>query len=249
MTRWRVLWALLSAALLTACAVSPAERNNAGNALYAQGDYSMALRAYQAAMVADPDGAEPYYNAASALARSGRQQAAVEALLQALRTADGPVAQAVYYNLGNVYFEMARYEDAAAAYRTALLLNPQDDDARFNYELALLRLAAISPTPPPSEAASPTPTTAPDQGGAATPTPTQPGGSAGGAQTATAQPVTPTPVPPSDAAASEAPDAPDGGLSREEAARSLDAVQQSQRTLREVLQGRTTPQAPPAKDW
>lgn len=244
MKRWPLLLAAAGLLAAAACDVNPAERNNAGNALYAQGSYGPALEAYQAAMVANPDRPEAYYNAASALARSGRQQAAIEALRQALRTADAPVIQAAYYNLGNVYFEAARYDEAAAAYRQALLLDPRDGDARFNYELALLRQASATPPPENAEQATSTPTADPEQPpDLGTPTPT-PGGSPDGAQTPTAQ----ADAPPGAASEAET-EAQSGGLTLEEAARSLDAVLQGQRTLREILQGRRPPPPPPAKDW
>lgn len=247
MKRWPLLLAAAGLLAAAACDVDPVERNNAGNTLYAQGSYGQALEAYQAAMVANPDRPEAYYNAASALARSGRQQAAIEALRQALRTADAPVIQAAYYNLGNVYFEAARYDEAAAAYRQALRLDPRDGDARFNYELALLRQASATPPPEDAEQATPTPTADPEQPPeAGTPTPTA-GSNPDDAQTPTAQAGAQTPPP---GAAGEAnAETQGGGLTMEEAARSLDAVLQSQRTLREILQGQRTPQPPPAKDW
>lgn len=252
---------LISVVVAASCDVNPAERNNAGNALYETGDYSLAAQAYQAAMVADPDRPEPYYNVASALARSGRQQAAVEALEQALRTADPLLTQAAYYNLGVVFFEMARYEQAVAVFREALQLDPFDADARFNYELSLLRLNSMTSTPPDTAWTSPTPTGVPDIG-AGTPTPTQqasgetedPTPPVDSAQqdevTPTVQPDSSTP--PLSEAASElvlTAAARDGVLSPEEAERSLDAVQQSQRTLREILQHRNTPLPAAAKDW
>lgn len=240
-----VLWlyAIVSAVVVTACEVNPAERNNAGNVFYAQGDYSLALQAYQAAMVADPDHPVPYYNAASALSQTGRLQAAVAALGQALKTADSPLAAAAHYNLGNVYFEMARYDEALAAYREALLLDPQDGDARFNYELALLRIATA--TPPQSQ---PTPSPTPDAAGSSSPTPPQQENAGESTPTPTGQPPSEeslplpanvTPIPPTQQSA----------LSFEEAARSLDAVQRGQRTLRDVLQGRATTVSPQEKDW
>jgi FOG: TPR repeat len=240
-----VFWlcAVVSAVAVAACEVNPAERNNAGNALYAQGDYSLALQAYQEAMVASPDYPVPYYNAASALKQTGRLQAAVAALEQALKTADGPLAAAAYYNLGNVYFEMARYEEALAVYREALLLDPQDGDARFNYELTLLRIATA--TPPESQ---PTSSPTPDAAGASSPTPTRQGNADQGTPTPTGQPpsdespplqVNATPIPPTQQSV----------LSFDEAVRSLDAVQRSQRTLRDVLQGRATDVPVQEKDW
>ena len=224
---------------LTSCEVNPAERNNAGNDLYDQGNYADAVNAYQAAQVAAPDAPEAYYNAGSALANTGRLQSAVEALDQALKTADPELATKAYYNLGNVYFDMAQYDKAIEAYREVLLREPDDADARHNYELALSRLPTVTPeeqTEEPTQEATPTNDPA-GQGDSATPTPDN-------AQTPTPQgdesqnqnQSAPTP-------------APEGTLSVEDAERILDAVQQDQQTLREYLERLAAPVQQSEKDW
>ena len=209
---------------LAGCEVNPAERNNAGNSLYQQGNDRAAIHAYQLAQVNGPDSPQAYYNAASALSRSGQMQDAINALQQALKTADDELAAQAYYNLGNVYFEMALYADAVAAYRETLLRRPDDEQARYNYELALSRLLTMTPSPEP-EQEDPTPE----------PTPT---GDTGGEQET---PPTPTPDAEgtdeaegdienddSDDPVTVTPDA-DGQLTLEDVERQLDAVQENQR--------------------
>ncbi len=150
---------------LAGCDVNPAERIGAGGDLYQRGDYLGAVEAFQLAQAAAPDRPEAYYNAASALARSGQLRRAVAALEQAIAFADDELAAKAYYNLGNVYFEMSRFAEAISAYQDALRLNPEDQDARYNLELALRRAApppAMTPTPeaptPQPDAPSPTET-------------------------------------------------------------------------------------------
>lgn len=223
--------------LLASCEVHPAERNNAGNALYEQGGYADAVNAYQAAQVAAPDAPESYYNAASALANSGRLQSAVEALEQALKTADEVLTTKAYYNLGNVYFDMAQYDKAIEAYREVLLRQPDDEDARHNYELALSRLPTPTPEEQSPQESTPTPTNNPGGQQESTPTPDL-------SQTPTPQnnenqnqeSSAPTPMP-------------EGTLSVEDAERLLDAVQQNQRTLREYLERFAAPVQSSEKDW
>ena len=65
MIRLRWIIVLCGGLALWACTTNPAERNNAGNSLYDQGDYNAAWNAYQAAQVSAPDAPEAYYNAAS----------------------------------------------------------------------------------------------------------------------------------------------------------------------------------------
>jgi tetratricopeptide (TPR) repeat protein len=236
--------------VMVGCAVDPAERNNTGNALHADGRYEEALSAYQLAQVNAPDTAVPYLNAASSMARTGRTQAAIQALEQALRHTDAPVTRAaIYHNMGNLYFDLALYDDALVAYRQALLLQPEAEDTRYNYEMALSRLPTATPTPQEQQSEPEEDQTDPQ----ATPTPNPAG----------LDETTPTPSPASEADAGSTPDTgpgepgedgqvtplPDGQLSVEEAERRLDAIQQGQRTLREYLEAVATPGARPGQDW
>ncbi|MBC7812075.1 MAG: tetratricopeptide repeat protein [Burkholderiales bacterium] len=238
---------------LVACGVNAAERNNAGNSMYSQQDYDGALQAYYAAQVAEPDLPVPYYNAAGPLSEQGDLDAARASLEQALTSADETLAQQAYYNLGNVYFDMAMYPEAITAYQNALLRRPDDEDARYNLELALSRLPTSTPPPQEQETeptqdepdSTPTPTQAPQSQQLPTPTPNTP----------TTQPDVPPPPPspeegedgdePGDSLAPEA----GGPMSIEAAEQLLDAVQQDQQTLREYLQGQATPANSPEEDW
>lgn len=225
---WLLALGVLVAVMLAGCDTDPAERLEAGNAHFQAGDYRDALGAYQAAQVAAPDWPEPYFNAGSALARLGEYEQAAATLNRAIAVGDPALAAKAYYNLGNVYFESGDYSAAARAYQGALLLNPEDHDARYNLELALRRISPPTPTPAdeqPEPTAGETPTDAPG------PAPTT--------ETTTPTGAAPTPSPQPLA----------GTLAPEEAEQLLDAAQRSQRTLREVLQ-RLTPQAEPLeKDW
>lgn len=254
--RWRVgvISALVCVflAFLLGLSVQPAERNNTGNAHFQQQAYDSALRAYQVAQVNAPDQAEPYYNAASAMLASGRLRDALEALQQALRTADEKLTVQIYYNMGNIYFELSRYDDAVNAYREVLLRTPDDDDARYNYELALSRQSLPSPTPqeqqtlPDENEVDPqaTPTSNPAAQDGPTPTPppdnetnpetTPQDGFSGSLDSPLAASVTPLPA---------------GSLTIEEVERRLDAIQDTQQTMREILSGVATPSGLNAKDW
>ncbi len=238
--------------LLTACGTRPAERNNAGNRLLLNEQPDAALRAYQAAQVAEPDLSVPYYNAAQAYLVLGNLDAAEAALEQALRTADDEMIRRAYYNLGEVYFTRTEYAESVAAYQQVLLRDPTDEDARYNLELALKRLPIPTPTPQ-EETAVPTPTPSP-QPEEEQPTPTNEQGEPP-SPTMTATPEnTPTPDPdnsgdnnPGDSA-TEAPQ-PSGGLGVEEAEQLLNSVQLDQGILRSgpaAAGGATSPQE---RDW
>lgn len=140
--------------LLGSCTVRPAERNNAGNTHLQRGDVDAALRAYQVAQVNDSDAPVPYFNAGLAYLEAGEYAQAEAALQQALRTADEAIVAEVYFALGEAYFRQGAFDRAVVAYRQVLLQRPDDDDARYNLQLALLNM------PTPTTTVSPTPTIA-----------------------------------------------------------------------------------------
>ena len=125
--------------LVTACSPSAAEKyNKEGNDAYAQQAYEEALAAYQAAQIKEPELAQPYYNAANALYRQGAYDGALEQLQMALSFAEEEsLAQSSLYNLGNSFYNAQELETAVASYTESLLLNPNDQDAKYNLELAL----------------------------------------------------------------------------------------------------------------
>lgn len=130
----------------TACKPSVEQLNNKGNDRFAEEAYLEALAAYQSAQLESPEMAEPYYNAANALYRKGAYDEALAQMEQALQFAqfDENVVQSLaekgLYNLGNTSYNQESWEAAIAAYREALLRNPDDQDAKYNLELALQQL-------------------------------------------------------------------------------------------------------------
>ncbi len=139
---------IMLSCLLTSCN-SVAENNNQGNTLSNSRNYQEAIIAYSSAQVADPDNPIPYINAAKAYFENGQLSLAVEVLEQAILRGDNTLKTQAYYNLGNFYFLSDQFEDSILAYREALILNPDNKDARDNLELAMLY--RHTPTPPDDE--------------------------------------------------------------------------------------------------
>ena len=242
---------LLSFALLSAaCGINVAERNTAGNRDHRSENYDAAIRAYQVAQVEAPDRPEAYFNAASALVAVDDLQGAEAALIQALENADDNMIVEAYFNLGNVYHYMGQYARAVEAYQEALLIDPDDEDTRYNLEITLLRWVKPTPTaieqqtePEVSEAdPETTPTDIP--GGFDGPTPSPPplelepsstpvSGQGEGTQNESGTPVPQT----------------EGEMTMEEAERILDQLMQDQEALREYLQDIAAGGVLVEKDW
>jgi tetratricopeptide (TPR) repeat protein len=123
----------------TGCSSSAAEKLiHDGNEAFARQAFEEAWVDYQAAQNKEPELAEPYYNAANALYRQDKYEEALAQLEQALAvTQDESLAQRSFFNLGNTSFNLQTLEAAVVAYKEALLRNPDDQDAKYNLELAL----------------------------------------------------------------------------------------------------------------
>jgi Ca-activated chloride channel homolog len=126
----------------------------------AQSDWSRADRAFKAGRFEE---AESLYvrrmkgkappdvrvNRATALAELGRMEEA-EALLAPLGDAPGRAGGAARYNLGTARGRRGDFDGGLAALREALVRNPADADARWNYEMLLRMQREAQHRPPQS---------------------------------------------------------------------------------------------------
>ena len=189
-------------------------------------------------------------------------QRAITETLQGLSQAELDLRAQAYYNMGNSFYRQGQFAEAIAAYKEALKLNPDDQDAKHNLELAQQQLEKQqrTPSPQPQEGSgtptsqasptsaegtqgTPTPQAQPESG-QGTETPTPPGGqqTAGGA--ATPQPAgTPTPAAQTGQESTE-------GMTEEQARQLLEALGQDEHTLQQYLQRlQPIPDRPVDKDW
>jgi tetratricopeptide (TPR) repeat protein len=84
-----------------------------------------------------PDLPQLAYNAGNALDRLGKFDRAVDESRRALPPTSVDLGEKTYFSLGNHFLGLNRPQEAVDAYRSALLLDPADTDAKYNYELAL----------------------------------------------------------------------------------------------------------------
>jgi Ca-activated chloride channel family protein len=189
-----------------------------GNAAYRAGRLREAVAHFRAGVEARPDDWRLQANLGSALYRLGEFAASEEALRRALASRSRRTAAeeaAVRYNLGNALFRQERYAEAAESYRTSLEKQPDDPDARFNYEAALARLRGDDEPPPPRAGGSGGGAGGSGAGGGAiSPPPPSPAG--GSLQPRPAE-TAPTPEPRAG-----------GRLTRSQAERLLDALAQEE---------------------
>ncbi|HKU60095.1 MAG TPA: VWA domain-containing protein [Gemmatimonadales bacterium] len=132
--------AMSAAALLGSCSAA-----GRGERLYQQGKYGEAYGLFHAAQSRDTS-ARLAFDAGSALYRLERYEEAAEQFRSAAR--DAGFRQRSLFNLGNAMVRAAEEKpgrpeplyQAAEAFEGALRLNPGDQDAKWNLEIALRRL-------------------------------------------------------------------------------------------------------------
>ena len=137
------------ALFLSGCGAPTAVDLWGGNRDYAKGDFDKAAVRYADAGKRSPRDARPTFNAGAADYRRGQLDEAAEEFTQVAEAPSTPkhVAPSSFYNLGNTRFKQEKYPDAAEAYRRCLLLDPKDEDCRFN----LVQALKAKKNPPPKQ--------------------------------------------------------------------------------------------------
>ncbi len=108
---------------------------NLGNVHYRAGRYQEAIAEYQKAIDLDPNNAAAWSGSAGAYKALGDLDRAFTCMQRAL--AIDPGNAGFYDSFGILLVQRHQYADAAAAFRSAIAVNPALDRARFNLGLAL----------------------------------------------------------------------------------------------------------------
>lgn len=108
-----------------------------GNHQYRQEKYEDALKSYQEALVQEPDNPEIHYNMARALYKMEKYDEAISEFQLGLLSKDKQFQGNSFYNIGNCQFKKGQLDAAIESYKTTLLLNPKDIDAKQNLEFCL----------------------------------------------------------------------------------------------------------------
>lgn len=118
---------------------SPNHAVEAGNARMKAGKAEEALAEYDKAVKALPAEPGAHFNRGAALYSLSRFDEAANEFLRATEARTTALKAAAFYNLGNSYEQAGKHDDAMAAYRRALTLDPNDIRAKWNLELAQKR--------------------------------------------------------------------------------------------------------------
>ncbi|TFH65253.1 MAG: tetratricopeptide repeat protein [Candidatus Zixiibacteriota bacterium] len=136
------VWAIALMMLLSAPVARGDYRalNEKGNKALTEDKTDEALKYYKDAEVEKPKQPVLDYNIGSALYKQNKYPEAVQRYIRALNTDDPKFQADTYYNSGNALFRAEQYAEAINAYKKCLEINADDSDAKYNLELARVKL-------------------------------------------------------------------------------------------------------------
>lgn len=134
--------ALLSSFVATAAMAQTTEDPMAiGNERFLQGKYSEAVPFYQQILQKNNKNFDAWYNLGAAYYKSDKADEALATYDAVIKSSTDPkLVQKAWYNKGVVLTHQKKLLESIEAYKKALRLNPQDEDARFNLQKALEEL-------------------------------------------------------------------------------------------------------------
>jgi Ca-activated chloride channel family protein len=108
-----------------------------GNTLLKSGNAEEALKHYDKAAAALPGDPGVRFDRGAALYALSRFEEAGQEFLRATEAKDGALKAQAFYNLGNAFFKKEKFKEAVEAYKRTLALDPRDERAKWNLEIAL----------------------------------------------------------------------------------------------------------------
>jgi tetratricopeptide (TPR) repeat protein len=116
-----------------------------GMRAYDQGRYDEALSQFEEARKTLPKSAAVEFDRGNALFKLGRLEDAKQAYDSAAQLDQGELRAKDYYNQGDAWAQLGHEKEAIAAFRKALTLDPNDEQARHNLEVMLRKLPPQKP--------------------------------------------------------------------------------------------------------
>lgn len=156
-----------AAALLVLFAAAPSQALGArgelrkGNKRYSAGEFDKALNHYDKASRAKPGDPRTHFNRGDAFFKLEKHDEAKAAFADTLKTilppapapgkgdvskVDRDFASKAYYNLGNTLYRQGSFKEAAESFKRSILLEPRNENAKYNLARALEKLEQKPPS-------------------------------------------------------------------------------------------------------
>ena len=117
-----------------------AKKNDRGIKAYEKKEFNKALDYFLSAKGINPGSDSLKNNTALALYNLKKYEQALKEFSKINVKKSGLNSAGTYYNLGNSFFRMNKLKKALESYKKSLLLNPNDLNAKKNYELTKKKL-------------------------------------------------------------------------------------------------------------
>ena len=101
---------------------------------YQNQNYEAAEKYYNSILSTDSDNSEAHFGKGSSLFMQDDIKNAEIKFNESLASSETLLKSKAFYNLGNISYKNKKLNDALQFYKKALELNPNDDEARYNYE-------------------------------------------------------------------------------------------------------------------
>ena len=101
---------------------------------YQSQEYEAAQKYYESMLMDNGNNSQAQFGRGSSAFQRGDMETAKHGFEQSLKSHDVQLQSKAMYNLGNTFFNSEKKEEALAFYRKSLELNPEDKDAKYNYE-------------------------------------------------------------------------------------------------------------------
>lgn len=111
-------------------------KNNKACKLFKKGEYQKALKKYMDSQIENPESPILHYNMGNVYYEQRKYDKAIDELNKSLAIKNNSIRSKAYYNIGNSYFRQYDFMQAIEFYKKALELNPNDQDAKYNIEIA-----------------------------------------------------------------------------------------------------------------
>ena len=135
-TKKRVVTVLMLLMAVSSYAQTDRQYLRQGNKQYNAGDYANAEVSYRKAIEKNPRNPQALYNLGNALMAQKKDSASIEQFQNAAKLETNPMRKyQSFHNIGVICQTHKMYGEAIEAYKSALRLNPNDDETRYNLVL------------------------------------------------------------------------------------------------------------------